>query len=171
MELQKGGKRMKSLRVFLAVVVILIGAMVIAIPPVLTQSQSFVVRFDPYYVGPGKQDWVIVENFSIDHVLNVDVMAIDPFTGEQLDEQSVREILPGEGARVVITHTMPQAHASRLFVRGIFVADANGSSVAVEGLDNDLNGELPVRVTRLLLDRAFNTKLQVSGVPVPMING
>jgi hypothetical protein len=169
MELQKGGKSMKSLRVFLAVIVILIGAMVIAIPPVLPLSQSFVVRFDPYFVGPGKQDLVIVENFSGEPVTNVVVMAIDPFTGEQLDEQSVREILPGEGARVVITETMPQAHASRLFVRGIFVANGNGSSVAVEGLDNDFNGELPVRVTRLLLDRAFNTKWQVIGVP--MING
>lgn len=160
---------MKSLRVFLAVIVILIGAMVIAVPPVLApDSQRFQIMFDPYFVGSRQQDWLIVENFSRQD-LNLFVQAIDPFTGEVLDEERVTGIASGAGIKMAFTMTMPLPHASRLLVEGSF--DANGSSAAIEGLDNDLNGELPVRVTKLLLDRAFNTVLQVSGIPIPMIDG
>jgi hypothetical protein len=160
---------MKSLRVFLVTIIVLVGAMIIAVPSVFAQeSQSLTYDFDPYVVGRHQQDWVIVENFSSEQALNVVVRAIDPLTGDVLDEERILGILPGEGAKMWLTDTNRRAHLSRLKVE-IRFDDASGVPVDVQGLDTDLNGEPLVRVTRLLLDRRLNTKLQVRGVP--MTNG
>jgi hypothetical protein len=155
---------MKTLRVSLTVIV-LIGAMVISVPPVCAQDPpSQMVRFGPLSIGRNQCDVFYVENFT-EMILKVEVTARNPVTGRVLDMQEI-EVLPGKGARMLVTLTIPNPHTSSVF---FLVTPVNGAPIDGEGLANGTN-EPQFRITRVLVNKwNFNTVLQVS--KVRMLNG
>jgi hypothetical protein len=136
---------------------------------------TYRVMFDPLYVGRGHRDTFIVVNLSrgfshpvpiTEYLLkDVKVMAFDPFTGEELDMKMVEEIPPGRGDEIVITVTIPRAHAS-LPVVLLTVSPVNNQLPQNKELDINNVNDLPFLVTRLLVDRKHRTILKERGIPI-----
>jgi len=148
-------------RIRQAVLLLAVGLLLSPWSIVYAQEQaSFMVSFDPYFIGQKQQDLVLVENFGSSPVA-VRVEASDPISGKLLDSREIVEVTPGGGGLVRVTDTIPQAHASRLMVL-IRPLDNNPPQ---EQLVTDLScpPRLPIRVTRLLVTDKLETVLQVKG--------
>ena len=139
-----------------------------------TIAGMYEIKFDPYFIGRSQSDnLVVVNHFSAAQPYSLRVVgtAYDPFTGEQLDSQTVDVIPAGQGVRIIITDTHPEPHASRLVVQvEVFL---NGAAVIVGGEGLGVDGHLypPFSITRVLTTRRNATLLQIKGVPTPLING
>jgi PKD repeat protein len=140
-----------------------------------TIAEMYEIKFDPYFIGRSQRDNLIVVNhFSAAQPYSLRVVgtAYDPFTGEQLDSQTVEVIPAGQGVRIPITDTHPEPHASQLVVQvEVFYDD---TSIIVDGDGPGPGGEVtpdpPFTITRILTARGDATLLQFKGVPV-LLNG
>jgi hypothetical protein len=107
---------------------------------------------------------IVVNHFRRDnpYSLRVEATAYDPFTGEPLDSQRA-DVTQGEGAKLTLTETYPNPHASQLVVT--IEVDLNGRG----GLDADVIADPPFTITRILTTRRDATVLQTKGYPTLQI--
>ena len=138
-----------------------------------TIAGMYEIKFDPYFIGRSQSDnLVVVNHFSAAQPYSLRVVgtAYDPFTGEQLDSQTVDVIPAGQGARIVITDTHPEPHASQLVVQVEVFYDDTGIIVDGDGLGAEVTPDPPFGITRILTARGDATLLQIKGVPA-LLNG
>lgn len=155
-------------------IIIMTGIMtIITIPVLATDAETYEIKFDPYFIGRQQMDNIIVVNhFNAcqSHSLRVVGTAYDPFTGDQLDSQTIDVIAPGQGVRVPITHTHPEPHASQLVVQVEVIHDGNGIPVRANEICADVTQSPPFSVTRILTTPRDATLLQIKGVPTLLRN-
>ena len=136
-----------------------------------TIAKMYEIKFDPYFIGRSQRDNLIVVNhFSAAQPYSLRVVgtAYDPFTGEQLDSQTVEVIPAGQGVRIPFTVTHPEPHASQLHVKVEVFYDDTDFIVDGDKPGAEVTPDPPFTITRILTTHRDATILQINGVPVPL---